>query len=91
MMKVFLIFVVIMNIAAFILMRIDKQRYRQHGKRISQRVLFLPAIFFGAIGGTIAMFVYHHKRNHWEFRSFFPSLMIIQIVIIAFALMRFGL
>ncbi len=91
MMKFFLGIVIIMNILAFMLMKIDKKRARQHARRISERTLFLAAGLFGAIGGTLGMFVFHHKTNHWNFRAFFPSLMIIQIVIVIFGIWKFGI
>lgn len=91
MMKIFLAIVIIMNIVAFMLMKIDKKRARQHERRISERTLFLAAGLFGGIGGTLGMFVFHHKTNHWNFRAFFPSLMIIQIVIIIFGIWKFGI
>lgn len=75
---------VVMSIVSFLLMRNDKMRARNREKRISERTLFLTAGFFGAIGGTIGMHLCHHKTNHWEFRTFFPTLMIIQILIIGF-------
>lgn len=73
-----------MGITSFLLMRYDKQCARQHKRRVPERTLFLAAGLFGAIGGTIGMHLFHHKTNHWNFRSFFPTMMIIQIAIIGF-------
>jgi len=75
---------IIMSIASFLLMRYDKQCARQRKRRVSERTLFLVAGFFGEIGGTIGMHVFHHKTNHWNFRTFFPTMMIVQIAIIGF-------
>lgn len=79
---------ILMSIASFLLMRYDKQCARQHKRRVPERILFLFAGLFGAIGGTIGMQVFHHKTNHWEFRAFFPTMMIVQIVIIGFVAIR---
>ena len=73
---------ILMSIASFLLMRYDKQCARQRKRRIPERILFLVAGLFGAIGGTIGMQVYRHKTNHWNFRAFFPTMMIVQIAII---------
>ncbi len=78
-MKILLGIAVVMNILAFMLMKIDKNRARQHARRISERTLFLAAGLFGGIGGTLGMFICHHKTKHWQFRVFFPVLMLIQI------------
>lgn len=79
---------VLMSIASFQLMRYDKQCARQHKRRVPERTLFRVAGLFGAIGGTIGMKVFHHKTNHWEFRAFLPTMMIVQIVIIGFVAIR---
>ena len=75
---------VIMSLASFLLMRYDKQCARQHKRRVPERTLFLVAGLFGAIGGTIGMHLFHHKTNHWNFRAFFPTMMIVQIATIGF-------
>lgn len=79
---------VIMSIVSFLLMRYDKQCARQRKRRVPERILFLFAGLFGAIGGTIGMHLFHHKTNHWNFRAFFPTMMIVQIAIIGFVAFR---
>ena len=79
----------ITNLICFLLMRHDKQLARKGGRRISERTLFISAGCFGAIGGTLAMQVYRHKTKHWEFKTFFPLMMLVQIVIIGFVAWRF--
>lgn len=79
---------VVMNLICFLLMRYDKQCYRQRKRRVPQRTLFLSAGLFGALGGTLAMQIYHHKKNHWQFRTFFPTMMILQLVIFGFAVYK---
>ena len=74
----------ILNLICFFLMRYDKQCAMRGKRRVPEGTLFLSAGCFGALGGTIAMHLFHHKTNHWNFRSFFPTMMIIQIVILGF-------
>ena len=78
------IITLIMSVVSFIMMRSDKSRARMRQRRIPERNLFLSAAFFGAIGGTLGMQVLQHKTNHWNFRAFFPTMMIIQIAILGF-------
>ena len=47
-------------------------------------MLFLSAGLFGALGGVLAMNIYHHKTNHWNFKTFFPLMLILQVVILGF-------
>ena len=78
----------IMSIASFLLMRYDKQCARQGKRRVPERTLFFVAGLFGAIGGTIGMHLFHHKTKHWYFRAFFPAMMLVQIAIIAFVVLK---
>ena len=80
--------VLITNLVCFFLMRYDKQCARQGKRRFPEWMLFLSAGLFGALGGTLAMQIYHHKKNHWQFRTFFPTMMILQIVIFGFAVYK---
>ena len=80
-----------LNILSFFLMGHDKQCARKNRRRIPEKTLFLSAILFGALGGTLGMFIFRHKTRHWYFRVFFPVLLIVQIALLAvgtFLLMR---
>lgn len=69
----------VVNITAYALMGVDKQRARLHRRRIPEKVLFAFAICFGGIGGAMGMYVFHHKTKHWYFAVFFPLLAILQL------------
>lgn len=72
----------IMNPLAFYLMRKDKIRARHREERIPERVLLLVSAFFGALGGCIAMYAYHHKTKHLKFSVGLPMLFLLQIYLI---------
>ena len=59
----------------------DKKRAKRHQYRISERTLWLVAIFGGAIGTTAGMQVYRHKTKHTSFKFGFPILAIIEFII----------
>ena len=73
-----------MNIIAFILMGTDKIKAKLDKRRIPEKVLFLFAILFGAIGGTIGMYSFRHKTKHWYFAVFFPLLALAQLALYFF-------
>lgn len=73
-----------MNIIAFILMGVDKVKAKLDKRRIPEKVLFLFAILFGAIGGTIGMYSFRHKTRHWYFAVFFPALAILQLALLVY-------
>ena len=68
----------VLNILSFFLMGHDKQCARKNRRRIPEKTLFLSAILFGALGGTLGMFIFRHKTRHWYFRVFFPLLLFLQ-------------
>ena len=74
----------ILNLISFFLMGRDKQRAVQNKRRIPERTLFLSAILFGALGGTLGMFIFRHKTKHWYFAVFFPLLMVLQAGILGY-------
>ena len=75
--------VVAMNILSFVLMGNDKRCARQGKWRVSEKTLFLVTACFGGLGGVLGMKVFHHKTQHWYFKTFFPLLLVVQIVALA--------
>lgn len=78
---VMLIFAVIgvMSLVSFSAMGIDKYKAVRFKYRISEKALFIYAILFGALGGTLGMYTFRHKTLHWYFAVFFPLLAVIQL------------
>ena len=72
-----------MNLAAFLLMGEDKRRAKKGAWRIPEKTLFLVTGLFGGLGGTLGMFMLHHKTRHWYFRIGFPVMLIAQIALLA--------
>ena len=38
---------------------------------------------FGGLGGTLGMFRFRHKTQHWYFRLGFPALLVLQVIVVA--------
>jgi uncharacterized membrane protein YsdA (DUF1294 family) len=81
-MALVLIAFLVMNIAGLLVMGEDKKRARKHQYRISERTLWLVAVFGGAIGATAGMQVYRHKTKHASFKIGFPVLAIIEVILL---------
>lgn len=73
------LYLLVVNLAAFLVMGLDKRRARRGAWRISEKALFLPAVLGGALGGLAGMRVFHHKTKHWYFRWGFPLLLLLQL------------
>ena len=72
----------VMNLIAFFSMLIDKRCAQAHARRIPEKLLFLWALLLGAPGGTLAMYSFRHKTQHWYFKLFFPLLALLQIALL---------
>jgi uncharacterized membrane protein YsdA (DUF1294 family) len=74
----------LLNLISFFLMRHDKQCAKKNQRRVPERTLFVSAALFGALGGTLGMFVFRHKTKHWYFRVFFPLMMVLQAAVLGY-------
>lgn len=61
-------YVAAVNIAAYFLMRADKQRAKQKEWRIEESLLLTLCFMGGFMGIHLAMERYRHKTQHWQFR-----------------------
>ena len=78
-MKLFLIYLVLINLPAFMAFGIDKSRARNHAWRIPEKTLFLLAAVGGSIGALLGMFFFRHKTRHLSFRIGLPVILLVQI------------
>ena len=80
------VMLLVMNLAAFALMGIDKLKAKAGAWRIPEKTLFLVTALFGGLGGTLGMSFFRHKTRHWYFKFGFPALLVIQIALLALIL-----
>lgn len=77
-----LAYVVLNSIILFVMMGMDKSKAKKREWRIAERTLFTVAVFGGAVGGVIGMYLFRHKTNHTNFSIGFPILAVIQLFIV---------
>lgn len=80
-MKVVLIYLLLINLAGFLAMFLDKQKAKKGKWRIPEKTLFLLAIIGGSIGTTLGMNLFRHKTKHWYFKFGMPAILILQIAL----------
>jgi len=73
------IYLLVVNLWAFVLMGVDKRRAKKDKWRIREKTLFLPVLLGGGVGGIAGMKVFHHKTKHWYFRFGFPAILILEL------------
>lgn len=76
------IYLLAINLAAFILFAVDKARARRHGRRIPERTLLLMAGLGGSAGALAGLRLYRHKTKKNKFRFGLPLLLLIQLLLL---------
>ena len=77
-----IIYLVIINIIAFLAMFIDKKKAQKGKWRISEKFLFVLVLLGGGIGGIAGMYIFRHKTKKTAFVIGFPAILIFEIITI---------
>ncbi len=89
-MKLFLLYLLLINAAAFLLMLADKEKARNYRWRIPERTLIGSALLGGSIGALAGMYLFRHKTRHPKFTLGIPAILIAQIFLAFWIFSRFG-
>lgn len=76
----FLIYILIINIFALLMMRYDKNQAIKKNYRVSEKTLFLISFLLGAIGIYTGMYIFRHKTKHMKFTVGIPIIIIINVI-----------
>lgn len=79
MIKIFFIYLAIINLLGFFAMFLDKQKAKRNKWRIPEKTLFLLALLGGSLGTTLGMNTFRHKTKHWYFKFGMPLILICQL------------
>ncbi len=83
-----LIYLVVINVVTFFVYGIDKWKAKKSLWRIREDSLLTLAVLGGSIGAWLGMQVWHHKTLHKKFRYGVPAIIIIQLAIIGYLLLK---
>lgn len=86
--KIIIIYLTSINVATFITYGIDKLKAKRSKWRIREASLLLLAVLGGSIGALLGMKVWHHKTMHKKFKDGVPAILIVQMAIIGYLLMK---
>lgn len=64
---ILVLYYLVLNVALYAAMAMDKTRAVKNRRRIPEKTLFLMAVLGGGIGGFVGMFTRHHKTKHIDF------------------------
>lgn len=74
-------YLVIVNILAFILYGLDKQKAVRKQWRIPEVQLLGIAVIGGSIGAILGMQFFHHKTRKWKFKIGVPVFLALQLIV----------
>ncbi len=77
-MKLFAIYLAVMNVLGVAVMWSDKRRARLHRWRIPEKVLFGVSLLGGSAGTWAGMYLFRHKTKHWYFVIGMPLILVCQ-------------
>lgn len=80
-MKYIIYYLIFINIIAFIIVFIDKQKAKKNRYRISEKSLFIMSIIGGSAGAYVSMLIFSHKTKKWYFKLGIPFIIIVQILL----------
>lgn len=79
------IYVIAINVIAYVLMWFDKYQSKNKGQRISENTLFFIALIFGAFGIYLAMKApIYHKAAKAKFKWGIPLLIVWNVICVYF-------
>ena len=80
-MKIFLIYLLLINVITFFTYGIDKWKAKRSKWRIPESTLLIMAVMGGSIGAWLGMKVWHHKTMHKKFKYGVPIILLVQVTI----------
>ncbi len=82
MVKLFLLYLLLINALGLLLMLADKQKAKKNRWRIPERTLMTVAALGGSLGSLIGMYAFRHKTRHRNFVVGVPVLLALQLLVL---------
>ncbi len=83
-----ILYLITINIIGFLSMYIDKQKAKKGQWRTPEKTLLLIAVMGGSIGSLIGMYTFRHKTQKARFSVGIPMILIIQITLIIYFIVK---
>ena len=83
------VYLLIINLIGLFIMYIDKRKAMYGRWRIPEKTLLMVALLGGSIGTMAGMYLFRHKTKKLKFTLGFPTILISEIVIITYLLLKY--
>ena len=88
--ELILIYLLIINAVAFLLMLVDKLKAKKHLWRIPESTLMTSALLGGSVGALLGMYTVRHKTKHKKFTIGIPLILFAQIALAVLYFAKFA-
>jgi uncharacterized membrane protein YsdA (DUF1294 family) len=90
MIRFLLLYLLLVNAVAFLIMLVDKRKAVKKKWRIPEATLLFWAAIGGSVGELAGMYVFRHKTKHPRFTLGVPAILIAQIALGLWLWTKFG-
>ena len=85
-MNIIFVYLLAVNVVAFLIMGADKKRAIQQRRRIPEKTLLLTALVGGSLGAYMGMQSFRHKTKHLKFSIGLPAMVVLHLALGAWLL-----
>lgn len=86
--KNIILYFVIINLLGFVIMFADKKKAEKGKWRVPEKTLFIITLLGGGIGTNIGMYKFRHKTKKARFYIGFPTILVIEVILIVYFLLK---
>lgn len=79
--KIVLVYLIVINLVAYVTYGIDKKRSQHNRIRISEKTLLTFPLIGAFIGSYLAMKIFRHKTKHLSFKVLVPIFSMLSFVL----------
>ena len=87
-MKEIILYLIAINVITFLIYGLDKWKAKRDAWRIKESTLLLLAVVGGSVGALLGMQVFRHKTKHVQFTVGVPVILLAQIALVVWWLLR---
>ena len=84
-----IIYLLAINLIGILIMFIDKKKAKYGRWRIPEKTLLIIALLGGSIGTMVGMYWFRHKTQKIKFKLGFPTILISELIIIIYFLVKY--
>ena len=88
--EIVLYYLLTINIFTMYTFFLDKSKAKNHKWRVKERTLFLLSIMGGSLGALLGMKLFKHKTKHWYFKYGIPAILVIQIALMIYLIIKYN-